>query len=315
MIRYGIMGGASIVPRFVAGLQASVNSHASAIATRQVEKSLQLADRLEISKVHTSYEALVQDDKLDIIYIPLWNQGHFEGAKLAIEHGKHVLLEKPFTLKASEAEILFQLAKSKGVFLMEAQKAVFLPIIQEVKQRLDAGEIGQVEWVDIQQSHPGSDSILWFDDVTVGGGALIGSASYPLSILQYFFGIGFDSVNGYLIHENGKSDHIGQMMLTKGDVLMSSLIATSFQLASRIVIHGQKGTVTIPNYWKATSAEVVANGHMTYLNLPHESEFAFEIAHVESCLQAGRLTSPIMTPELTVSTVKLVEDLYQHYFN
>lgn len=314
-INYGIMGGASIVPRFVAGLQASASSQAAAIATRHLDKTKKMASDLGIPKVHETYEALVADPELDIIYIPLWNKGHFEGAKLAIENGKHVLLEKRFTLKAADAATLFDLAKAKGVFLMEAQKAVFLPVMQEIKHRLEAGEIGRVEWVDIQQSHPGVEVIPWFDDVTVGGGAYIGSASYPLSVLQYLFGAGFDTANGRLLHESGKSDHIGQVMLTKGHVMMSSLIATSFQLNSRLVIHGQKGVVTIPDYWKATSAEVIVNGQVTQLDLPHDSEFVFEIAHIEACIAAGRLTSPIMTPEITLVTGQLVEALYQQTFN
>jgi predicted dehydrogenase len=313
-IKYGIMGGASIVPRFVAGLKESSGSQAHAIATRSLEKSQKLADELAIPVVCETYEDLVGLPELDIIYIPLWNKGHFAGAKLAIENGKHVLLEKPFTLKAREAEELFALAQEKQVFLMEAQKAVFLPVIQEVKKRLDAGDIGEVEWVDIQQSHHGAELIPWFDDVTVGGGAFIGSASYPLSVLQYLFGAGFDTVNGVLTHLPDKSDNKGQLILSKGNILMSSLIATSFQLSSRLIIHGSKGVVTIPNYWKTDCAILETNWQTDNINLPHDSEFVFEIDHVENCLRQGQLTSPIMTPELTITTGEVVEKLYQETF-
>ncbi|GAB2021528.1 Gfo/Idh/MocA family oxidoreductase [Pseudolactococcus yaeyamensis] len=314
-LKYGIMGGASIVPRFVAGLKESSGSLAYAIATRSREKSQKLAEELDIPVIHETYEALVKDPEVDMIYIPLWNKGHFSGAKLALEHGKHVLLEKPFTLKAQEAEQLFDLAKEKHVFLMEAQKAVFLPTIQEVKKRLEAGEIGEIEWVDSQQSHPGVEKIPWFGDVTAGGGAYIGSASYPLSVLQYLFGTGFDSAHGVLTHLPDKSDDKGQGILTKGNMVMSTLIATSFQLESRLVIHGRKGRVTIPDYWKADTAVIEIGDKTEQIHFPYQSEFVYEIAHVESCLKAGQFVSPIMTPEMTLATGKVVEALYQDNFN
>ena len=313
-LKYGIMGGASIVPRFVAGLKASSDSFSYAIATRSLEKSQLLAAELEIPVIHDTYEALVKDPEVDIIYIPLWNKGHFSGAQLALEHGKHVLLEKPFTLKMAEAEHLFNLAKEKHVFLMEAQKAVFLPVMQEIKKRLEAGEIGEIEWVDSQQSHPGAEKIPWFDDVTVGGGAYIGSASYPLSVLQYLFGTGFDSAHGVLTHLPDKSDDKGQVILTKGNIVMSTLIATSFQLASRLVIHGRKGRVTIPDYWKAATAVIEIGDQIEQIHFPYQSEFVYEIEHIATCLKAGQLVSPIMTPEMTLATGEVVEALYQEHF-
>lgn len=308
------MSGAMVVPRFVAGLNESTGSCAYAIATRSLEKTQQLADKLSIPVVHESYEHLVRNPELDIIYIPLWNKGHYEGAKLALENGKNVLLEKPFTLKVSEAEELFALAKKKNVFLMEAQKAVFLPVIQKVKNLIDSGKIGEVEYVDVQQSHPGVEVIPWFDDVTVGGGAYVGSASYPLSVLQYLFGLGFDSIDGTLTHLTNKSDNKGQVILTKGKILMSSLIVTSFQLESRMIIHGTKGKITIPNYWKTNQAVVEIGGEVEKIEIPHKSEFVFEIQHIEECLNNGALTSSVVTPEMTFATGKVVEKLYQQSF-
>ncbi|WP_172208887.1 Gfo/Idh/MocA family protein [Lactococcus hodotermopsidis] len=313
-LKYGIMGGASIVPRFVTALKQSDESLAQALATRDIMKTQKLAEELDIPVVHATYEDLVADPELDVIYIPLWNKGHFEGAKLAIEAGKNVLLEKPFTLKTSEAKALFALAHKHNVFLMEAQKAVFLPVIQKVKAAIDSGKIGKIEWVDAQQSHPGVEEIPWFEEATAGGGAYIGSASYPLSVLQYLFGTGFDSVNGYLTHLKGKSDTKGQVIVTKGNLMMSSLITTSFQLESRMVIYGTKGKITIPDYWKTDRAIIETEWQTQKIDLPHDSEFVFEIAHVAACLKNGNLTSPIMTPELTIATGKVVETLYQESF-
>lgn len=130
-IRYGIMSTAQIVPRFVSGLRESAQAEVRGIASRRLENAQKMSKELAIPVAYGSYEELCKDETIDIIYIPTYNQGHYSAAKLALSQGKPVLLEKPFTLNAAEAEELFAIAQEQGVFLMEAQKSVFLPITQK----------------------------------------------------------------------------------------------------------------------------------------------------------------------------------------
>ena len=129
-IRYGIVSTASIVPRFVAGVQASQTGEVVAIASRSLSKAQEVATTLGIPKAYGSYEELYADPTVDVIYVATYNKGHYPVAKAALFAGKHVLVEKPFALTLDEAEELFAIAKEKKRFLMEAQKAVFLPITQ-----------------------------------------------------------------------------------------------------------------------------------------------------------------------------------------
>ncbi len=139
-IRYGIMSTAQIVPRFVAGLRESAQAEVRGIASRRLENAQKMAKELAIPVAYGSYEELCKDETIDIIYIPTYNQGHYSAAKLALSQGKPVLLEKPFTLNTAEAEELFAIAQEQGVFLMEAQKSVFLPITQKVKATIQEGD-------------------------------------------------------------------------------------------------------------------------------------------------------------------------------
>lgn len=142
-IRYGIMSTAQIVPRFVAGLRESAQAEVRGIASRRLENAQKMAKELAIPVAYGSYEELCKDETIDIIYIPTYNQGHYSAAKLALSQGKPVLLEKPFTLNTAEAEELFAIAQEQGVFLMEAQKSVFLPITQKSKGDNSRREIGR----------------------------------------------------------------------------------------------------------------------------------------------------------------------------
>lgn len=146
-IRYGIMSTAQIVPRFVAGLRESAQAEVRGIASRRLENAQKMAKELAIPVAYGSYEELCKDETIDIIYIPTYNQGHYSAAKLALSQGKPVLLEKPFTLNTAEAEELFAIAQEQGVFLMEAQKSVFLPITQKVKATIQEGRLGEILWV------------------------------------------------------------------------------------------------------------------------------------------------------------------------
>jgi predicted dehydrogenase len=146
-IRYGIISTAQIVPRFVAGVAASEAGEVRAIASRTLGKAEKMAAELAIPKAYGSYEAVCQDEEIDIVYVATYNQGHYEAAKLALQHHKHVLVEKPFTLKLTQAQELFDLAAKNRCFLMEAQKAVFLPITQMVKSALQQNKIGKIQWL------------------------------------------------------------------------------------------------------------------------------------------------------------------------
>ena len=146
-----------------------------------------MAKELAIPVAYGSYEELCKDETIDIIYIPTYNQGHYSAAKLALSQGKPVLLEKPFTLNAAEAEELFAIAQEQGVFLMEAQKSVFYQLPKSKGNDSRRG-LGEILWVQSVTAYPNVDHIPWFYSREAGGGALHGSGSYPLQYLQYVLG-------------------------------------------------------------------------------------------------------------------------------
>ncbi|WP_281738514.1 Gfo/Idh/MocA family protein, partial [Enterococcus dispar] len=168
-ISYGIVSTASIVPRFVAGIRASKEGSVAAIASRELAKAQKVATELHIPKAYGSYAEMFADPAIDIIYIATYNKGHFETAKQALEAGKPVLLEKPFTLSEADAKELFTLAKEKQLFLMEAQKAVFLPITLAVKKAIATGKIGEVKLMRSLTSYPNIGHVKWFPSLEAGG--------------------------------------------------------------------------------------------------------------------------------------------------
>jgi predicted dehydrogenase len=169
----------------VAGVKESEDGIVTAIASRGIEKAQKMAQELAIPHAFGSYEELCQSSEVDIVYVAVYNKGHYEAAKLALLNNKHVLLEKPFTMTLAQAEELFALAEERGLFLMEAQKALFLPITDQVQQAIEEDKIGAVRWLDSVTAYPNIDHISWFRDLSAGGGVFRGAGTYPLEYMQH----------------------------------------------------------------------------------------------------------------------------------
>lgn len=314
-IHYGILSTAKVVPRFVEGVKQSQNTEVTAIASRELAKAQRMADELGIPKAYGSYEELCEDPDIDIVYIATYNQGHYPAAKLALEHHKHVLLEKPFTLTLKEAKELFALAEQQQCFLMEAQKSVFLPITQQVKDKLETGSIGKLLWVQSVTSYPDIERIQWFPYLEAGGGALHGSGNYPIEYLQILTGEKITQFSGSARFYEGGSDSQCSLALRFGaDILADIYITTDLTLPNLLVLYGDKGRIEIPNFWKTNTARIIyADGSTEELTSSFTSEFSFEVEHVNQCLRENKLLSPIMTKEITLTTVGLVEGQYQQW--
>ena len=133
-LRFGILSTSSVAPRFIGGLDACGGGTVQAIASRTIEKASEFAAKYNIPKAYGSYEELVSDPDIDVVYVAMVNSLHYTWVKQSLLAGKNVICEKPFTLDAKEAAELFDLAAEKGLFLVEAQKSVFLPVMNEIRK-------------------------------------------------------------------------------------------------------------------------------------------------------------------------------------
>ncbi len=316
MIRYGILSTASIVPRFVAGVRESRDGHVQAIASRTKEKAQELAEKLKIENYYGSYQELFEDTEVDIVYVPTVNGFHYRDAKAALLHGKHVIVEKPFALTVAQADELFTLAKEKKLFLMETQKSVFLPVTRKVKELLEQGAIGDLKYIEFKAGFPGRFSYdHWMYDLSLGGGALYGSATYTIEYIQFLFDRPKLKIDGSCIKCPTGADEISNFALTVNDsILVSSTIAMNVPLDNEAVFYGEKGQIRVPNYWKSDQLDLIGyDGTSTHFDFPFDSEFVYEIDHINECLNSNFLQSDVMPASKTIETISLVASLYEKW--
>lgn len=314
MINYGIVSTATIVPRFVEGMRESLHGEVLAIAAREITRAQKMAEDLKIPRYYGSYNALFLDEDIDVIYIANYNKGHYSVAKEALLAGKSVLVEKPFTLTLDEAEELFAIAQAQELFLMEAQKSLFFPLTQKIKTLIAEGVIGDIQYLDCRMTHLNAESIPWFKRLESGGGALYGSGSYPIEYFQYITGGKIEEVAGTALFQAGESDsQCDVSILFKEGFQGHLVISTLFDGPSELVVYGTKGRIHLPYFWKSQEATIVIGEVVEKIHYPHQSEFVFEINHVNECLEKGLLSSPIATPDLTMQAVELVEIMYKQW--
>lgn len=192
-IKVGITGAGMTVPWFLEAAELIPEMEIGALFARKEEKRKELCEKYHIPAAYDSYEKLLADESLDVLYLPLPNSLHYSFAKQALEAGKHLIMEKPFTVTYAEAKELAELAESKGLLLFEAVTNQYNPNYEKVRELLPGlGDIKIVQ-IDFAQYSSRYDAfkqgiIAPVFDVNKAGGALLDLNVYNIHFVVGLFG-------------------------------------------------------------------------------------------------------------------------------
>jgi len=311
--RYGILSTSSIAPRFLAALRQSDAGIALALSSRSEAKAREMAEKWQIPIYYGSHDALLRDERINIVYISNVNSQHYTWAKAALEAGKHVVCEKPCTTSAGQTRELFALAREKGLFFMEAEKMLFLPTIEHVYQSIQDGRLGQICMAELTHSFPASYN-GWMFDAEAGGGPLLSSGIYAVQLI--------DRLCGRITEIRGQKSALQtgvewQYILTgntESGTLFSVHNSTRGILDNTARFFGTEGYVEIPEYWKARKATFYIHGkEPETVSFPCEYELVYEVQHIAQCLAHGSLTSPVVTEEISVRGIEALETVKRRW--
>jgi predicted dehydrogenase len=310
VIRWGIIGTGLIASTFAADLELTGSGTAVAVGSRREGSADAFGDRFGIPNRHVGYEALVADPEVDVVYVATPHPMHHEDALLALRAGKHVLVEKPFTMNAAEADELVAEARARGLFLMEAMWARFVPHMVEVRRLLAEGALGDVVTVI-------ADHGQWFAEdpafrlfaPELGGGALLDLGIYPVSFASMVLGTpdrvvaladpaftGVDAQTSILLGHPGGAHA----------VLTCTLAAKS---PTRAVIVGTEARIDIEGPFYAPPAFTLTprRGEPQRVELPSEGGLRYEADEVARCVEAGLLESPVLPLDETVAIMRTMD--------
>lgn len=285
-----------------------------ALSSRTQEKAEEKAKAWDIPKAYGSHEDLLADKDVDIVYISAVNSAHYRWAKAALEHGKHVICEKPCTTTEAQTRELFALAKERGLFLMEAQKMLFLPAVLAVKTAIDEGKLGRVHMAEFNHSFYGSYN-NWMYDEAAGGGPLLSSAIYVVELLQFLFGCDIAEIDGCCTKHPGTNVEeqyviVGRM---ENGVLFSLKNSTVALLKNGACLYGEKGYAELPDYWKARKVIFCDHKSEEVQEYPCDHELVYEVAHIADCFKKGLKESPVVTGRFSASAIATLERIKEKW--
>ena len=255
-IRWGLSSTGRIAEWFAADFAHVTGGEIVAVASRSQERARSFADRLAIPRAYGDYRALLDDDRVDVVYVATPHSLHLDYASAAMRAGKAVLCEKPLTVTPEETESLIEVAGATGTYLMEAMWTWFLPAIQTAKRWVEEGRIGRVVHVKAdfgypQVYHPKQREY----DAELGGGALLEMGVYPVAIAWYFLGRAPVRVQVTARKApNGVEDDLVAIFDYGRDTACTATLGTSFRckLQNWAYVIGEEGYIAIPDFWRAS---------------------------------------------------------------
>jgi predicted dehydrogenase len=313
-LRWGVLGTGWIAERFTGSLRRNTQQQVVAVGSRSVASAKDFADKVGIGRAQGSYDDLVADPEVDVVYVATPHNFHHRHALLALDAGKHVLVEKPIALNAVEASQVAARAAEQGVFCAEAMWTFFLPKFDVVRQLLDDGVLGDVRTVlaDHGEWFPDTHRILRHD---LAGGALLDLGTYPLALASWVLGepeevvaIGQD-VPGGEVH-----GQVSALLRHPGGAQAAINTTVMADTPNRAVLAGTKATlVTDPGFFFPGDMTLTSSGKGSTIRytepaIGHDGLYvtAVEAAHR---ITAGETGTPLRPLADSVATLRLVDEV------
>ncbi len=316
-IRWGIMGPGSIARRFTAGLKETPGAVLQAVGSRDLSRAQSFASEYGYHSSHGSYEALVNDPNVDVIYVAVPHNGHRDGCLLALQAGKAVLCEKPFTMNRREAVEVVTAARKNGTFLMEGMWTRFFPIMVKMRELLAENSIGDVRMIEADFGfRAGFNPSSRLFDPNLGGGALMDVGIYCLSLASMVLGAP-DTLTGFAtLGETGVDEQAVMNLRYKSGALAMLSTAIRTNTAHRATVYGEEGRIELHSpFWMCSSMTLHRNGQdPATFDMPFTSSgFQFEAMEVQRCLGAGLLESPVIPLDETLQLMGTMDELRRQW--
>jgi len=308
---WGILATGWIAQTFTEDLQ-DAGLRVAAVGSRTADRAEAFAAEHGIPHAHGSWAELAADPTVDVIYVATPHPAHAEAARVALEHGKHVLVEKPFTLNAAEAAELVALAEERGLVLLEAMWTRFLPHMAEIHAAIAAGEIGepQVLIAEHIQALP-SDPSHRMNDPELGGGALLDLGIYPISFAVDLFGLPTAVDATATFTPTGVDQRVQGTLTHEGGATTLFVAASNLGGSNRAVILGTGGSIEIEHTWYTPTGYTVLDPQREVVRASHPETtgrgMQYQALELEELVRSGRTSSERMPAQQSVGIMRVLD--------
>lgn len=312
-LRWGILATGGIATAFASDLR-TAGLDLVAVGSRSQASADAFAATFDIPRAHASYEALVADPDVDIIYVSTPHPMHHAGAKLALENGKHVLVEKAFTVNQAEAEDLQRIARERGLLAMEAMWTRYLPHMIRIRELIDSGALGEIRAVlaDHTQLLP-SDPAHRLNALELGGGALLDLGIYPISFIWDILGAPTSIKAATRLGDTGADTEVATVMTHEGGAVSTSLSSSRAAGPNTASIIGTEARIEIDRVWYTpTSFRVIAPDSTVweeYSSKVNGRGMQYQALAAERLVRSGTVEGDILPLAETVAIMGTLDEI------
>lgn len=312
-LRWGILATGGIAHAFAADLR-TAGRDLVAVGSRRADAARSFAEEYGIARAHGSYEELVADPDVDILYIATPHPAHADNAVLALEHGKHVLVEKPFTLTAAEAARVRDVARANGMLAMEAMWTRYLPHMIRIREIVASGALGDVRALFADHTQRiSTDPAHRLNAIELGGGALLDLGIYPISFAWDILGAPTSITASAQLIETGADSEIATTF-THASGAISSTISASRSAGPNVAhIVGTEARIDIDRVWYTPTSFRVIDPQGTVIEdfvTQHQGRgMQYQALAAERYVADGTLDSDILPLDETVAIMQTLDEI------
>lgn len=310
MYHFGIIGAGNIAHKFIEAVRMTKNADVTAVASKSLERARDWAEKEGLSRYYDSYETLLADPDIDIIYIATLSNAHYDNIKACLEAGKHVICEKPMTQTASQAQEVITLAREKQLFLMEGMWSRFLPKSLRVRRWIQEGRIGELH---LMQANIG-----WKADKTynkrlfypeLGGGSLYDIGIYPMELLPYYADQKITQMQFLKKDYSTGVDDIVSLNLQLERCIANIQCSFTTKMPEDAYLYGSDGYIHIPKIHFGNRARLydLEDRLVEDFHEGLDNGFYYEVCEVISCIEKGQTESSICPLNMTYDNAKLFD--------
>lgn len=309
---WAVLGCGKIARKFSSDLELLPNANLYAAASRDLERAQEFASEAGFAKAYGSYEEMVKDPEIDVVYIATPHSFHHEHAMLCLNHKKAVLCEKAFAINKKEAEEMVACAKANNTFLMEAFWTMFQPSFRKAMEIVSSGELGKLKMVRSDFAFKGPyDPQKRLYNIALGGGSLLDIGIYPVFAALTALGKPESIKSMADFSPTGSEESIGMLFRYPGGEMASLFSSFASQSPVQTEYWCENGYLVLNTRWHAPTSLTVskAGGEIkTWPSMHREGAgYQYEAEHVMRCLDEGRIESGIMSWQLSLDIMDTLD--------
>ncbi|HPE93416.1 MAG TPA: Gfo/Idh/MocA family oxidoreductase [Sphaerochaeta sp.] len=311
-MKLGILGAGNIARKMAATVNEMEHVEAYAVASRDLQKAREFAQKWNVRKAYGSYEEMLSDPEIDLVYVCTPHSLHFEHMMMCLDKGKHVLCEKSFTMNAEQARKVLAYGREKKLLVAEAIWTRYLPMRLVLDQILERRVIGEPHALTANLCYPVK-GVKRLTDPALAGGALLDVGVYPINFAMMVFGNNIESIESSCIKTDSGVDESNSITLTfKGDkmaVLHSSMVSTSDR---RGAIFGTRGFIEFLNINNCEGINVYDKEYNlveTYKPFKFITGFEHQVEACRKAIEEGALECKQMPHSEIIKVMEVMDTL------